>query len=66
MLGVSIVTRGLAAKTSATVPATLGAGPPGGEAAPGIEAPGAPGAAEGAAPFAGAAVLACVCDWCSR
>ena len=66
MLGVSMITRGLAASTSLTVLETAAAGPPGGEAVVGSAAPGELSAVEGAASLCGAELLACICAWCSR
>ena len=68
MLGVSMITRGLAARAALTVSGVAEAGAPGGVAAAG--APGgeavALGVAFGCASLTGGGVLACICAWCSR
>jgi hypothetical protein len=57
-----MVTRELAARTSLTVPEALAAGPPGGEAVAGSEAPGAAGAAPGSGSLFCAELFAYICD----
>ena len=63
MLGVSMITRGPAARAWLTVSAAVVAGAPGGAPAPGRPAAGV---ALGCASLAGEVTLAWVCAWCWR